>query len=244
MLVNRAVAELALGYARGSLRTVMRKQPGRWPGPVACRLDGRILLWDLDELRAADHRGEQVGANSWTVSDPDGLITCLECGRRFRSLGPHLARAHQLPAREYRARHQLPATAALTSDNTRASLRDQRLQALAQDPTLLDHLRAWPTPRGPRTVPGQVPVVREHRRGTDHLRVAASARVRARRREERAQAAGYDTWATAVEATRELTRDLAAAQLGCGTTTITQWRARLAPPDRPRGKSPRAAGSA
>lgn len=47
------------------------------------------------------------------------FITCLECGRAFRSLGSHINRAHDLDARAYRARHDLPASYALAAPDLR-----------------------------------------------------------------------------------------------------------------------------
>lgn len=215
-LVSRAEAAPVLGYAnRDSLGLVMRARPERWPAPVACRLRPRELLWDLAELRAADHHGGPVGRGA-TVSDPDGLITCLECDRRLRNLGPHLVRAHGLDAVAYRARHDLPATAALTADQTRALMRESQLAAMGADPTILPRLQAGPTRRVP--VP-RIP------RDTGPARSPAAALER----ERFARAAGYPDWATAIGATRHLTQEGAAQQLGCAVSTIKRWRSRLAP---------------
>ncbi|MGY3676681.1 hypothetical protein ACVWXU_000304 [Streptomyces sp. TE33382] len=140
-LVTRREAEPLLGYAPGSLKAVMQQQRGRWPGPVACRLRGRALLWDLDALRGVAHAGK-VRSRRPDGADPDGLVTCLTCGRRFRSLGPHLTRAHRTTAAEYRAEHQLPAGAALMAGEVRAALSRARTAAMADDPDLVDRMRA------------------------------------------------------------------------------------------------------
>jgi hypothetical protein len=220
LLVSRAEAAPELGYAnRDSLGMVMRADPDRWPAPVACRLQPRELLWDLAELRAADRPSGQVGRGA-TVSDPDGLIACRECDRRLRNLGPHLARAHGLDAIAYRARHDLPATAALSSDQTRAIMRTKQLQAMREDPTILPRLQAGPTRR--------VPVARIPR-DTGPARSPAAALERQRI----ARAAGYSDWATAIGGTRHLTQEGAAQRLGCAVSTIKRWRTRLASPSCP-----------
>lgn len=40
----------------------------------------------------------------------DNEITCLECGKRFKSLKRHLMSNHNLSPEEYRAKWELPAT--------------------------------------------------------------------------------------------------------------------------------------
>ena len=47
-------------------------------------------------------------------------VQCLECGQSFRALGPHLSRVHAMSARQYRARHDLPASYPLAADDLRA----------------------------------------------------------------------------------------------------------------------------
>jgi hypothetical protein len=217
LLVSRAEAATALGYAnRHTLGTVMRTEPHRWPAPVACRLQPREPLWDLDELRAADRPAGQLGRAA-TISDPDGVIACLECGRRLRNLGPHLASAHGLDAVAYRARHDLPATAALTADQTRAVMRTKALQAMRADPTILPRLQTGPTPRVPRA---------RHPRDTGPPRSPAAALERQRL----ARAAGYPDWATAIQHTRILTQEGAAQRLGCAVSTVKRWRNRIEDP--------------
>lgn len=43
-----------------------------------------------------------------TVSKLPTHIRCHECGRWFKSLGHHIAKAHGLSAHEYRERHGIP----------------------------------------------------------------------------------------------------------------------------------------
>lgn len=234
-LVTRREAEPLLGYAPGSLKAVMQKQRGRWPQPVACRIRGRALQWDLAELRATAHHGT-TRSKRRAGADPDGLITCLYCDRRFRSLGPHLARIHQVTAVEYRAEHRLPATTALMATDVRAALSQARTAAMTDDPDLIDRMRAAALP--------QQELVRrsaEARAGTDDLPAVRAARAAGARRtlpaaqqarrnllEAKAQAAGYGSMAEAVEATRHLPSRAAAARVGVGASTINRWRSKLA----------------
>jgi predicted transcriptional regulator len=76
------------------------------------RKDGRKPA-QREEAASSDEASEQI--------PPDGL-TCLICGRRFQSLGPHLRSAHQMSGADYLAAHQLPASAALMDTQTREAL--------------------------------------------------------------------------------------------------------------------------
>lgn len=51
-----------------------------------------------------------VPAVALRKSVADNEITCLECGKRFKSLKRHLMTHHSLTPEEYRARWELPAT--------------------------------------------------------------------------------------------------------------------------------------
>jgi hypothetical protein len=43
----------------------------------------------------------------WSVPIP-GNITCLDCGRKFKALGGHLSKGHNMTSSQYRHRHALP----------------------------------------------------------------------------------------------------------------------------------------
>lgn len=51
-----------------------------------------------------------VPAISISKSVSDNEITCLECGKRFKSLKRHLMSNHNLSPEEYRAKWELPTT--------------------------------------------------------------------------------------------------------------------------------------
>ncbi len=235
-LVTRREAEPILGYAPGSLKAVMQQQRGRWPAPVACRIRGRALLWDLGELHAAARSGTGRGSRRPDGADPDGLVTCLECGRRFRSLGPHLARAHRITADAYREQHQLPASAALMATGTRNALSATRLEAIRESPDLLDRMTSA-TPSleelarrsaEARAGTDHLPAVRAARRRGWDVSVRKSAQVREEHREQAARSAGYASWAEAISKTRHLSGRQAASLLSVGQATVQRWRARQA----------------
>ncbi len=234
-LVTRREAEPLLGYAPGSLKAVMQQQRGRWPAPVACRIRGRALLWDLGELQAAARKGTGLGSRRPDGAGPDGLVTCLECGRRFRSLGPHLARAHGITAAAYREQHHLPASTALMATATRGTLSAVRLEAIRENPDLLDRMTsATPPPEElnrrsaeARAGTNDLPAVRAARRRGWDVSVRRAYQVRQERREQAARSAGYTSWAEAVNATRHLSERQAASLLSVGKTTIQRWRARV-----------------
>ena len=234
-LVTRREAEPLLGYAPGSLKAVMQQQRGRWPAPVACRLKGRALLYGLEELRAVAHGGSRdVRSRRRAGADADGLVTCLSCGHRYRSLGPHLARAHHMTAAEYRAEHRLPATTALMATDVRSALSRARTSAMADDTELVDRMRSAALPRqelARRSAEGRagtddLPTVRAARAAAARQTLPAAQRARREALEAQARAAGYASVAAAIEATRHLSSRAAATRIGIGASTVKRWRRR------------------
>ncbi|MFE3696522.1 MucR family transcriptional regulator [Nocardia tengchongensis] len=230
--MTRAEAAQRLGYATAaSLKTVMTQQSGRWPAPVACRRRDRSLLWDWACLRTRARSGS-IRSKRHTGADDDGVVTCLICGRRFRSLGPHLFRAHQISAAEYRAEHQLPATTALMATETREVLSSTHRAAIAENPDLLAPMKAATPPLAELARRSA-----QARAGTDHLAAVRAARrdgalrtlpaaQQARREALLAQLreAGFDSITHAVEATGHMSSRAAAQQLGVGASTVKRWR--------------------
>lgn len=237
LLTRAEVADL-LGYSRTSMATVMSRDPDRWPKPAALLRQGRawVMLWDTDEiLAAAPPAAATVRAGSVaTISDPDGLITCAECGRRFRSLGKHLRRAHGLNAAEYRARHRLPATGALVADGVRQLQSDRQRALLDDDPEALDHLAPYRTSEHLDTLREAAiaahhetrdhDLVRAHRAPGQRYAVQAMLGRRRERLDEMARVAGYGDFAAAIAATRDLTSREAASRLGVGASTVLRYR--------------------
>lgn len=67
-------------------------------------------------------------------------IECLECGRRFAFLQPHLLRAHGIGADEYRARHEIPAGAPLAGRSYREQHAQKMRRMQATGALTYDHL--------------------------------------------------------------------------------------------------------
>ncbi|WP_323185932.1 MucR family transcriptional regulator [Streptomyces sp. NBC_00378] len=172
----------------------------------------------MDALRAVTGQGG-TGSRRPSGADPDGLVTCLSCGHRFRSLGPHLAHAHQTTATDYRAEHRLPATTALMATDVRATLARTTTAAMSKDPEFVARMRA--------ATPSQQELARrsaEARAGTDDLPAVQAARAASARQslpvarqarrnalEAKAHAAGFESMAAAIDATRHLSSRAAAA---------------------------------
>lgn len=239
-LVTRTEAAEMLGYSPRSMATVMSRDPGRWPRPAALLRRGRVwlMLWDADEILAAAPpatASERAGSVA-TISGPDGLLTCLECGRRFRALGRHLHVAHSLTAIEYRARHGLPATGALASDGMRQAGAQRQHARLADDPTALDHLRPYrEAAHLDRQREAAIEahrdtmsrdVVREHRLPGQRYAVQVMAGRRRERLDEIAQRAGFASIEAAISETRSMTAKAAGRRIGIGASTVARWRAK------------------
>lgn len=55
---------------------------------------------------------------------PDGLLVCYQCGLAHRHRGLHLARAHGMPAADYRVAHDLARSRGLVAEELRAVIAD------------------------------------------------------------------------------------------------------------------------
>lgn len=239
-LVTRIEAANLLGYSVTSMATVMSRAPERWPRPAGMLRQGRVwlLLWDADELLAAAPPAtatRRSGAVA-TISDTDGLLTCLECGRRMRSLGRHLSAKHQMSAVEYRERHHLPATGALAADGTRQALSEHQRAALATDPDALNHLQTWQTPEHLAVMRDAAidshrttmtyELVRDHRRPGQRRAVQVMNESRRSRLDEIARGTGFTSIEAAIEETAELPARQAGLRIGIGASTVRRWRKR------------------
>lgn len=244
-LVTRVEAAALLGYSVKSMATVMSRDPARWPRPAALLHSGRVwlMLWDADELVAAAPQASATTrrGSASTISDSDGLLTCLECTRRFRSLGRHLQAAHGVTAAEYRQRHHLPATGALSADGMREDTSNRQRARLAGDPAAFDHLRPYQdgnrldqiretaieAHRGTMSTD----LVRTHRLAGQRYAVQVMAASRRERLDEIARRAGFGSMDAAVRETADLALKSAARRIGVGPSTVARWRAKTGRPD-------------
>lgn len=235
-LVSRTEAEPLLGLASGSLKALMHQQPDRWPDPVVRGRGPRPHLYTLDTLRAAMPTGATRTGRAATLDGAAESIECLYCGRRYRNLGPHLARTHGTTAAEYRAEHRLPATAALMAGSMREALHDIGVVRAETDPRVRAALvqdaetqraRAELSALARAATDGNPLVVAARRRALDRDARPRRVEAWAEARYAAARRAGYPDWRAAIEATRYMARQQAADRLGVGRTTITRWRTRL-----------------
>lgn len=241
--VTRAEAAEILGYSPSSMAAIMRRQPDRWPKPVGTRRmpsGATALVYDLDQMRSAaggtrPAPSELTGAAS--LSDDDGLITCLNCERRFRFLAPHLRHAHGQTPDEYRAEHRLPKTASMQADVLRLTMREIRLEMLAEDPTSLDHLKRYHAAEYTRELAQRaadavreshtIPLAREHRAPGRAYAVQRMVEQRLAKLDAAAREHGYQDVDDAVRSTLHLSARAAARATGLSPQTITRRRADL-----------------
>ncbi|WP_373428725.1 MucR family transcriptional regulator [Streptomyces rishiriensis] len=165
----------------------------------------------LEALRTIPRPGP-VRSRRRAGIDADGLVTCLSCGHRYRSLGPHLARAHHMTAADYRVEHRLPATTVLMAAGVRVALSRACTAAMTEDPDLIGRIRSATPP------PQDLARLSAHARaGTDDLPTVQAGCVAAARRtlpaahqarrdvlEAKARAAGFASMAAVIDATRHL----------------------------------------
>ncbi|MFK0297236.1 MucR family transcriptional regulator [Streptomyces sp. NPDC090442] len=102
-----------------------------------------------------DRYGQPDGHGLYGVLDDDGTsVLCHECGRRYRSLGPHVSGAHGMTAAEYKAAHGLARSRSLAATTLRESLSQQASARVgtaawqrfenARDPEAAAHARTFP----------------------------------------------------------------------------------------------------
>jgi hypothetical protein len=232
-LITRGEAARLLGYSESSLAAVMGRYPQRWPAPSAVLRVGRVwkAVYDYDLMRAAGAGGDgQVGKRA-TISDPDGVLTCLECGRRFRALGRHLRHAHDLTPAEYRAKHRLPAGGSLLADAQRA---EAHARMVAEDTSHLgpyrDRARLAEMAKVAAVASRETrdfEMVRAHRLPGQQHGVEVMAARRAEVLDAKAQAAGFAGIEDAIRQTSALTLRQAAGRIGIGASTVGRWRGKL-----------------
>lgn len=135
---------------------------------------------------AAPPVGSPAGLGRYGIMDTDeDLMLCHECGRWLRSVGAHLARAHDgLTAREYRRQYGIPAGAPLVAPSVSAAMSTKatarvgtpawlRLEA-ARDPAAAAAARTEESLRSTRSVhEGRAQVARDRATQNRRPRVVA-----------------------------------------------------------------------
>ncbi len=233
-LVTRREAEPILGYAPHSLKAVMQQQRGRWPDPLACRVKGRALLWDLDALRTAARHGG-TGSSRPSGADTDGLVTCLSCGPPLPL--PGAASRTRPPGDSRRVPRRAPTAGLRRAHGHRRPRRPGRLHGLRDVHRSRLHR---PDARRSAALAGTHPPLRRVPGG--HQRPARRTSGTGRWRPphpprsptgppqhpgNQSPAAGFASMAAAIHATRHLSSRAAAARIGIGASTVKRWRLRL-----------------
>jgi hypothetical protein len=162
--------------------------------------------------------------------DEDGRLICLECGRPFRLLAPHLAPAHGMTSAQYREAHQLPRQLSLRTVALSARARQQGVDRYVQRPDIREAMAQGRTRATDTTAvtssqeTAMRSMVREARRrgGQGH---ADAAR---RRMTERVQAAGFATIDDYFAARTGASVAAMARELGVARRTVSAWRKRIA----------------
>lgn len=95
-------------------------------------------------------------------------IMCLECGKRFVFLPPHLSRSHQMTAIEYRDAYNIPAGAPLAGIEYRKKQSDKMKKMIGRGEIDYEHL--------PRAVEASLGSERASRRDYDIERQREIAR--------------------------------------------------------------------
>lgn len=161
--------------------------------------------------------------------EANGRLRCLECGRWYRFLPPHLGPAHEMSAAEYRERHQLPARLGLRGSDLRARAAEQGRDRYAARPDIRAAME-----RG--RADGPVPLRYEEARRTAGRPLNRAAKraggqaaraARLARLDARAVALGYDDLAAYLAARSAVSEAAVAQELGCGRATVGRWRAEM-----------------
>lgn len=181
-------------------------------------------MTDLDP----DHRpaGQQPQEN--------GRLQCLECGRWFRLMAPHLGHAHAMSAAEYREAHQLPRKLSLRADDLNQRAREQGAARYADRP---DIRAAMATGRrsidpadavaGTRATARYELVRAARRRGGQGKQRAARDRM-----DQAAQAIGFPDITAYFAARPQMRTAHMARELSVPRATVLSWRTTTAAPDR------------
>jgi hypothetical protein len=167
----------------------------------------------------------------------DGRLECLECGRSFRLLPPHLGSIHGLSAAEYRQRHRLPRKLSLRASDLNETAREQGTARYSARPDIRANMAVGRQVNDrDRAVAASLEtadfaLVREARR-----RGGAGKRSAARRRiDERAQSCGFATIEDYLAAREGVAVAALARELGVARTTVSEWRRRVIGPASPPG---------
>lgn len=165
----------------------------------------------------------------------DGRVQCLECGRWYRALAPHLIQTEDMEPNHYRERHGLPATLPLVASDISQTLSEQTGRRVAEGslPKVNQRFSAGEiqqagvqgNARHRETAPR--PGVREaHQRGIVKGRTQAHDNAR-QRRDDLAKLHGYPDWEALIRGTQQQPTAAVAKMVGRNLNNIVDWRRRI-----------------
>lgn len=190
-----------------------------------------VSIKSVLEAHASPSR-TNLGAGMGVQPEVDGVLQCLECGRWYRALGPHVVQGEGLDLDTYRERHGLPATLPLAAADLRERWRTQTKQRRERGelPTSIDPevsaaarrkavaRRAETAARpGVRAVQRQS-VVKAGTRAMDNARAAL---------DEVATGLGYADWRELITSTCQQDTSVLSQMTGRKRQTITYWRRKI-----------------
>lgn len=160
--------------------------------------------------------------------DEDGRLICLDCGRPFALLAPHLAQAHGTNTAQYREAHQLPRKLSLRAAAISERARQQGIDRYVHRPDIREAMTRGRTPAPETTAvtssqeTAMRPMVREARRrgGQGHAEAAR------RRMTARVEALGHATIADYFAARVGTSVAAMARELGIARSAVSAWRLR------------------
>jgi transposase-like protein len=160
----------------------------------------------------------------------DGRLICLDCGRQFKLLAPHLAQAHGTTTAQYREAHQLPRQLSLRAADLSERARQQGADRYRQRTDIREAMERGRTQAADTTAvtssqeTAMRPMVRQARRRGGQGKAEAARR----RMLERVQAVGFADLAGYFAARNGWSVASMARELGVSHKTASSWRERSA----------------
>jgi hypothetical protein len=160
----------------------------------------------------------------------DGRLICLDCGRPFALLAPHLAQAHGTNTAQYREAHDLPRRLSLRAAALSERARQQGADRYRQRADIRQAMEQGRTPATDTTATASSqetamrPMVRIARQRGGQGKSAAARR----RMAERVQAAGFADLGGYFAARTSESVSAMARELAVARKSVRLWRERVA----------------
>lgn len=161
----------------------------------------------------------------------DGRLQCLDCGRWYKLLAPHLAHAHDTTTAAYRQAHKLPRKLSLRAADLNETARQQGLTRYANRPDIRANMAAGRQAINPaNAVAGTRETARYELVLDARRRAGAVKRAAAEQRmNNAAQTVGFADMRAYLAARPGVKAAAMARELGVPRTTVRTWIAKCAP---------------